>query len=41
MNFYSPFFLLLTKYENQPDKTEEALELLELQLKEFIRIYKK
>lgn len=41
MNFYAPIFLLLTKYENQPDKIEEAVELLDSQLDEFIRVYKK
>ncbi len=39
--YYAPIFLLLTKYVNQPEKKEEALELLDHQVEEFYRIYKK
>ena len=41
IGFYAPFFLLLTKYANQADKQSEALEILDKQIEEFIRIYRK
>ncbi len=41
ISYYAPIFLLLTKYVNQPEKKEEALELLDHQVEEFYRLYKK
>lgn len=40
MNFYTPIFFLLNKYTNALNKEDEALELLEKQVREFYRIYK-
>lgn len=40
INFYAPIFFLLNKYDQEPDKEEEALEVLERQVREFCRIYK-
>lgn len=40
INFYAPFFMLLTKYENQMDRLEEAVETIENQIDEFVRMYK-
>jgi len=37
--FYSPVYLLLCKYDALPDKTDEALELLERHVKQFSRVY--
>lgn len=39
VSFYSPIFFLLSKYIGEPEKEEEALEILEKQVKEFYRIY--
>ena len=39
MYFYAPIFFLLSKYINMPEKQEEALAILEKQVREFIRIY--
>lgn len=41
MNFYAPIFLLITRYDNETEKEEEALEILEKHVREFSRIYKK
>jgi len=41
ISYYAPIFLLLTKYENQLDRKEEALDLLDKQVGEFLRIYRK
>ncbi len=41
VSYYAPIFLLLTKYVNQPEKEEEALEMLDHQVEEFYRLYKK
>lgn len=41
INFYAPIYYLLCRYDGQPDKEEEALALLDAQIKEFSRIYKK
>lgn len=41
INFYAPIFFFLNKYDQEPDKEEEALQELERQVLEFIRIYKK
>ncbi len=35
LQFYSPLYLLLSKYDNQPDKYEEALSLLEKHITTF------
>lgn len=39
MNFYMPIFFLLSKYATEPEKEEEALKVLEKQVREFFRIY--
>lgn len=40
INFYAPIFFLLNKYDQEPDKEDEALQVLERQVLEFCRIYK-
>ena len=40
MYFYSPIFFLLSKYANTTGKEEEALKILDEQVREFYRIYK-
>lgn len=39
INFYTPIFFLLNKYDQEPEKEEEALRVLEKQVLEFCRIY--
>jgi len=39
LQFYSPLYLLLCKYDSQPDKYEEALSLLEKHISQFNKIY--
>jgi len=39
LQFYSPLYLLLSKYDNQPEKYEEALPFLEKHIKIFNKIY--
>ena len=41
ISFYSPIYLLLSMYSNQPEHMEEALEILDKQVEEFYRIYRK
>lgn len=41
INFYTPIFFLLNKYDQEPELEDEALKILERQLGEFCRIYKK
>lgn len=41
MYFYSPIFFLLSKYANTTGKEEEALKILDEQVREFYRIYKR
>lgn len=41
LHFYSPIFLLLSKYDRQPDKEEEALDILEKHVKQFSAVYKR
>ena len=41
ISFYSPIYLLLSMYSNQPEHMEEALEILDRQVEEFYRIYRK
>ncbi|MDD3796778.1 MAG: TetR/AcrR family transcriptional regulator [Lachnospiraceae bacterium] len=41
MYFYSPIFFLLSKYANEAEKEEEALGILEKQVREFYRIYRR
>ncbi|MDY5022809.1 MAG: TetR/AcrR family transcriptional regulator [Blautia sp.] len=41
ISFYSPIYLLLSMYSNQPERKEEALEVLDRQIEEFFRIYRK
>lgn len=41
MSFYTPIYFLLSKYSNCPEKEKEALAILEKQLREFSRVYKK
>ena len=39
MSFYAPIFFLLSKYIQEPEREEEALELLDRQVSEFCRVY--
>jgi AcrR family transcriptional regulator len=39
LQFYSPLYLLLCKYDGQPDRYEEALSLLENHITQFNEIY--
>lgn len=41
ISFYSPIYLLLSMYSNQPERKAEALEILDRQIEEFYRIYRK
>lgn len=41
INFYAPVFLLLSKYNDRPEQQEEALNILDNQIEEFYRIYRK
>ena len=41
VTFYSPIYLLLSMYSNQQERKEEALEILDRQVEEFFRIYRK
>ncbi len=41
ISFYAPIYLLLSKYADQSDKQEEALNILECQIEEFVRVYGK
>jgi hypothetical protein len=41
MYFYTPIFFLLSKYANDLEHEEEALDMLDKQVREFYRIYKK
>lgn len=41
INFYAPIFFLLSKYNGRKEEREEALGLLERQVAEFYRIYRK
>lgn len=41
LHFYSPIFLLLSKYDRQPDKEDEAVEILGKHVKQFSDIYVK
>ncbi|MDD8048455.1 MAG: TetR/AcrR family transcriptional regulator [Thomasclavelia sp.] len=41
MAFYTPIFFLLSKYMNNQTQQEEALDILENQVREFYRIYSK
>lgn len=40
MNFYTPIFFLLSKYDQEADKEQEALEVLDRQVREFCRVYR-
>lgn len=39
INFYAPIFLLLTRYSNETDKMNDALDILDKQIEEFFYIY--
>ena len=41
VSFYSPIYLLLSMYSDQPERKDEALEMLDRQIEEFFRIYRK
>ena len=41
IGFYSPIYLLLSMYSDQPERMEEALAILDRQIEEFFRIYRK
>jgi hypothetical protein len=39
LHFYSPIFLLLNKYDRQPDKEDEAVDILGKHVRQFSDIY--
>ena len=41
MYFYTPIFFLLSKYANVSEKEEEALQVLDKQVREFYRVYRR
>lgn len=41
ISFYAPIYLLLSMYSNQPERKDEALKILDRQIEEFFRIYRK
>lgn len=41
ISFYAPIFLLLTMYMDHSDKKDEALTILDSQIEEFVRVYRK
>ena len=41
ISFYSPIYLLLSMYSNQPERKDEALKILDRQIEDFFRIYRK
>jgi len=41
LHFYSPIFLLLSKYDRLPDKEDEALDTLTKHVKQFSAVYSK
>lgn len=41
VNFYAPIFLLLTRFSNHQEDVDKALNLLDKQVDEFIRIYQR
>ncbi len=41
MNFYSPMLLLFIRYDDQPEKENEALDFLERHVREFEQRYRK
>jgi len=41
MNFYAPIFFLLSKYNGRSEQEQEALEILDCQVKEFYFLYRK
>ena len=41
LHFYSPIFLMLNQYDNKPEREQEALDILDKHIKQFLRVYKK
>ena len=41
INFYAPIYLLLSMYSDRTERKEEALAILDRQIEEFYRIYRK
>lgn len=41
ISFYAPIYLLLSMYSDQPERKEEALFILDGQIEEFFRLYRK
>lgn len=41
ISFYAPIYLLLSMYSDQPERKEEALFILDEQIEEFFRLYRK
>lgn len=39
LHFYAPIFFLLNKYDQEPEKEEEAFQVLEAHVREFARVY--
>lgn len=41
MNYYAPMFFLMNRYDKKEEQEEEVLQILENNVREFARIYKK
>ena len=41
ISFYSPIYLHLSMYSDQPERKEEAFLILDRQIEEFFRLYRK
>lgn len=41
ISFYAPIYLLLSMYSDQPERKEEAFLILDRQIEEFFRLYRK
>ena len=39
LQFYAPFYLLLSQYDTMPEKEEEALSLLMQHIEQFAAVY--
>lgn len=39
LHFYAPLFLLFSKYDNLPEKESEAVEMVEIHVRQFVRLY--
>lgn len=41
ISFYAPIYLLLSMYSNQPERKDEAIEVLDRQIEDFFHIHRK